>query len=431
MSSIDLHKQFDSLDAYLKNILDCAHGLAAFKARSPFRPQHVSKTLLEYAHFSEEQISLIISELFKYNENGKYPLLQSFLDRFFLKKGLTVAHPKIMTEYHDIDICIIDDEYVIIFENKINGAAFQHNQMARYIHWAEMYQQGKKILTVLLSKTGSMGSVSTWRFPKKGFMSCKADNSNTLCKCDFLEKFSEKDGCKECLNYENHEGRDYKEQTVLLNGDFAEWIKGSIEIVLSREYRLKSMMIQFSDYLDTLFNTDINLKCFYMEIQKFLKNQHHLDEVNLNSLSILSRIIKETTELSDAVKVSFIMENYQKMVSDYTNFNPQNKLPKKYECGIYVPYRNITLYFFIAIDRKLDGDYAPTYGIYIEGSSEEERADIEKIFPENFHQKLADWTNAFGANKFSTEENVYNVFKELVNTFLTDESCKRLIDSAL
>lgn len=422
MSSDNQHKQSNGVCIDFENILALAHDLAAFKARSPYRPQQVSKTLLEYAHFSEEQISWIIGELFKYNEDGKYPLLQSFLDRFFLRQGLTVVHPKIMTEYYNIDICIIDDEYIIIFENKIQGAPFQHNQMARYIHWAEMYQQGKKILTVIFSKNGSMGTISTWRFPKKGFIFCKANNSNTLCKCDFPDKFSEKDNCKECLNYENHEGQNYKGQAVLLNKNFAKWVWDSIEIISSREYRLKSMMIQFSDYLDTLFNTDINSKRFYMEILEFLKNQHYLDEVNLNSLSTLSRIINETTELYNAVKASFISEIYQKIISEYKDYNPLNKLPNKYECGIFIPYGNITLYIFIGIGENPDGNHTPIYGIYIEGSSEEERTNIQQKYPKSFHKKLENWstnnTNAFGACEITSEKEVYDAFKELVNVFL-------------
>lgn len=409
------------------NILNLAQTLAEFKASSPHRPQHVSKTLLEYANFSEEQISWIISELFKYKELGKYPLLQYFLNCYFPERGLTAVHPMVMTEYSEIDVCVIDDKYVIIFENKIKGASFQHNQMARYIHWAETYHSDKAILTVIFSRTKCMGNISTWRFPIHGFTACNKNSAQ--CKCDYNEPAT-KEGinyCKECINYEDSNGHNYKEQTVLLMEKFAEWIKAACEIVPSREYRLKSMMVQFADYLDSLFNTDTNAKLFNMEIRQFIEKNVLKGKTGLDGLNVLSQKIYEINNLSNALTnikyetmKAFIDKHYHRMETDYKQYTPKNCLPqKKYECGIYIPYNSTSLYVYICISKEKNNEiYTPAYGLYIEGATKEETNDINSKLPDGM--SLADWGNqSQGSQQISSEEKVYDDFKTFADTLIS------------
>lgn len=399
-------------------IIDLAQQFAEFKSYSPYRPQQASWTLLEYANFSEEQISWIISELFKYKELGKYPLLQYFLNCYFPERGLTAIHPMVMTEYSDIDVCVIDDNYVIIFENKIKGAAFQHNQMARYIHWAKTYLGKKEILTVIFSRTNYMGCISTWRFPTHGFVSCKRNN-NIQCNCDISNKDINESVCKECLNYEN-----YKERTVLLNGNFAEWVKAACEIVPSREYRMRSMMVQFVDYLDSLFNNDTNAKLFNMEIWQYIENNVLKDKTGLDGLNVLSQKINEINDLSATltnikheIMKDFIDKHYHRMETDYKKYAPAHYLTQnKCECGIYIPYDNTSLYVYICIDKE--NNNAPAYGLYIEGATEEETNEINSKLPDGM--ALAYWSNqSHGSQQISSEEQVYDDFKKLADTFIS------------
>lgn len=403
-------------------ILNLAQNLAEFKASSPHRPQQVSRTLLEYANFSEKQISWIISELFKYKELGKYPLLQYFLNSYFPERGLTAVHPMVMTEYSDIDVCVIDDKYVIIFENKIKGAAFQHNQMARYIHWAETYHRDKNILTVIFSRTDYMGNISTWRFPIHGFGSCKSKN-NIQCNCDIQNKDVNENVCKDCLNYEN-----YKEQTVLLNANFAEWLKAACKIVPSREYRMKSMMMQFADYLDSLFNTtDTNAKLLNMEILQYIEKNVLKDKTGLDGLNVLSQKINEVNNLSETltnikneIMKDFIDKHYHRMEIDYKQYDPANYLTqKKCECGIYIPYNSISLYVYICLAKEKNNDvYSPVYGVYIEGATEEETNEINSKLPDGM--ALAYWDKqSQGSQQISSEGKVYDDFEKLAETLMS------------
>lgn len=419
---------------HYQEIFNLAQNLAVFKAFSPYRPQQVSKTLLEYADFSEKKISWIISELFKYNEYDKYPLLQYFLNSHFPEQGLTVTRPKVMVEYAEIDVCVIDDKYVIIFENKIKGATFQHNQMARYIHWAETYNKGKEILIVIFSGPNSKnpeGNISTWRFPKQGFGSCKINNIQ--CKCDIQNENANESVCKDCISYEKYmpkllkkyrQTEEYKERTVLLKEDFAEWVKAANGIIPSREYRMKSMMVQFADYLDSLFNTDTNAKLFNMEIRQYIEKNVLEGKTGLAGLNDLSQKINEVKDLSEALTdikkermKDFIEKHYHRMAKDYDGqYDLENKLlQNKYECGIYIPYKNLSLYVHI---RIIEETYAPAYGLYVEGVTEEEINEINSKLPEGM--TLAYWDKqSHGCLQISSEEKVYDDFKKLAVTLIT------------
>lgn len=413
------------------NIFNLAKNLVELKDVSPYRPQQVSKTLLEYANFSEEQISWIISELFKYKERGKYPLLQNFLDCYFPGRGLTAVHPMVMTEYSEIDVCVIDDKYIVIFENKINGATFQHNQMARYIHWAETYCSDKEILTVIFSKTDNMGNISTWRFPTHGFGSCNINS--TQCKCDH-NGIATKDGinyCKECINYEDSNGHNYKGQTVLLMGQFAEWVKAACEIVPSREYRMTSMMVQFADYLDSLFNTDTNVKFFNMEIRQYIEKNVLEGKTGFDGLNVLAQKINEINDLSSALTnikyktmKDFIDKHYHRMETDYKQpYTPKYELPKKYQCGIDIPYNSKSLYVYICISKDKNNEiYSPAYGLYIEEAKQEEINEINSKLPDGM--ELVYWNKrSHGSRQISSEEKVYDDFKKLADTMIL-WSCK-------
>lgn len=67
---------------------------------------------------------------------GKKIVLENFINTF-IKSAINVDinfdNAKIVEEENDIDILIKTDTIAIIIENKIKGANFQRNQLARYI----------------------------------------------------------------------------------------------------------------------------------------------------------------------------------------------------------------------------------------------------------------------------------------------------------
>lgn len=93
--------------------------------------------LLRLLNANEVNISLIFSKILSYNnKEGKKIVLENFINTF-IKSAINVDinfdNAKIVEEENDIDILIKTDTIAIIIENKIKGANFQRNQLARYI----------------------------------------------------------------------------------------------------------------------------------------------------------------------------------------------------------------------------------------------------------------------------------------------------------
>lgn len=93
--------------------------------------------LLRLLNANEVNISLIFSKILSYNnKEGKKIVLENFISTF-IKSAINVDinfdNAKIVEEENDIDILIKTDTIAIIIENKIKGANFQRNQLARYI----------------------------------------------------------------------------------------------------------------------------------------------------------------------------------------------------------------------------------------------------------------------------------------------------------
>lgn len=93
--------------------------------------------ILRLLNANEVNISLIFSKILSYNnKEGKKIVLENFINTF-IKSAINVDinfdNAKIVEEENDIDILIKTDTIAIIIENKIKGANFQRNQLARYI----------------------------------------------------------------------------------------------------------------------------------------------------------------------------------------------------------------------------------------------------------------------------------------------------------
>lgn len=399
----------------MDDILTFARNLSDFKDRCPHRPIQ-GGNLLELANFSEPQTSQVICEILKYTANGSYPILQFFLDRYFAKYNLRAEHPTILTEYSNIDICVIDESYVIVFENKIKGAPFQHNQIGRYIQWAETYHSGKTVLTAILSLNGCEGRTSTWRFPQKGFTACNINDVE--CRCDHPEKYTRKSVCDHCIIYG-------KDRSVIIQKDFAQWVRDAASIVPSAEYRLHSMMVQFSDYIDKLFCIENHSKQFKIEIRRFIMENLFQGINDIDCLPQLSEKITQTNDLlkglEDSYKSlceSFIIKSFKKMTTEYRNYHPTSKLSEKCECGIYVYDGEKTLWFFICID---DRQHIPGYGVWINTADAEEIRKINhRIIDLNIASCVPWGKNEAGLLQLSSKENVYTGFKELVNRFINN-----------
>ena len=107
-----------------------------------------SALLFDVVKFDEPHFSKIFKTLLAWRGNDAsqpdYPFLRAFMDMFLGEKAssLKIEKPAFSAEVDHIDIRVVDRGYDIIIENKICGAPFQRNQLARYLNRGS---NGKKI----------------------------------------------------------------------------------------------------------------------------------------------------------------------------------------------------------------------------------------------------------------------------------------------
>lgn len=227
-------------------------------------------------------------------------------------------------EYKNIDILIRDKKYVIIIENKLKGADFQLNQLARYI--ARMRIEGysdEQIFIVILPKDNISHKYikdSVWRLPVdwQSTNQCRKCRRNSYtCRCD-SEDYQQEDFCKRCeLLRELFESR-----TIFIHNELSKWLYNCIvnnalsipEDELRKQYVLTSATLQFVDFLNFLYQTREKDK-YNMDIQKLLSKLLKLKEHDIvEQLSLIEDKKKDTDELS-----SQLNKLYWEKIKEYIN----------------------------------------------------------------------------------------------------------------
>ena len=93
-------------------------------------PYHVNP--IEEIRANENANSRILGTLLRYEHNGEYKILRSFLERMLPEFRIEkLSKPVIESEQYRIDLSVREaGKYAIIFENKIHKAVLQKNQLA-------------------------------------------------------------------------------------------------------------------------------------------------------------------------------------------------------------------------------------------------------------------------------------------------------------
>lgn len=198
------------------NIIDvCIEITQKYKQKLPY---HLN--IIEELHSNENSHSRILAKLFQYQNQGKFVIFESFIEFIVAhnrdkKFGeIKVNAPIISQEEERIDIWIRDDDYAIIFENKIYDADDKVKQIERYIT-NTLYQSYRKenIYVIYMPPFTREPSEQSWGFYKE----------------DFADRFA----------------------IVSFNEDIIEWLKESVlpNITLKEVY-LRSAIEQYIDYLE-------------------------------------------------------------------------------------------------------------------------------------------------------------------------------------
>lgn len=150
---------FDELNIKQKKILDLASDCFKFYKKEIEKfPYHIN--IIEELHDNENAHSRILMKLLQYRDNGRYTLLESFIDYMSevsqCRIEILIDTPIITHGKEYIDGLIEErGKYAIIIENKIWDAVDQNKQIETYVKTVNKRVKKEKIFVVYLTKDGS------------------------------------------------------------------------------------------------------------------------------------------------------------------------------------------------------------------------------------------------------------------------------------
>lgn len=223
------------------------------------REEEVSSNVKENAH------SRILRSLLSFPNKGRYIILESLLQYIEKKAGqesqwntITIKSlEKPINEKGRIDLLIYEKkQYALIFENKINKAGDQPNQIARYIDFIkkDFGYRNDQIFIIYLSSEGDDPTDQTWR------------NDRVDYKIPFKDRYIN-------LSYKY---------------DILSWLKKIVMPMIQRlpkEKLLESALSQYISYLEIKYmQRPIDMKATECIIEKLRLNDLSSDKEKLSSV---------------------------------------------------------------------------------------------------------------------------------------------------
>ena len=322
----------------IKKQIALAKELQIFIENSPYRPPYNGSLLDTIGGIGETLTSLVITNILRYKENEQFVLLDSFIQKF-LNTEIKLVNPRITAEKERLDIAIKGKNYAIVIENKLKGAIFQRNQLARYIEKLKKagYDEKNIYIVIMPQYYDAPIPVSAGRLPYKGEERECATNRPGECWCDSPDEELTKEQLEQCSRCDETIllRLEEKHHTVKLHDDFAEWLLDEERKLPNTQWPLKSCMMQFAYYLKGLYHTRFNTK-LTMAINDFLRNRIISKESTEENWKAIDETISELDQLRSAVSnlrsevaISFIEEwaeelkkDYPELDSDKTKDNP-------------------------------------------------------------------------------------------------------------
>ena len=278
-------------------------------------PYHIN--LIDELHASENAHSRILGKLLKQQEpiNNRFEILDSFI-KYIVEKYPTkedfgkikIYKPEITQEKNRIDLWIRDNDYAIIFENKIGWAGDQLSQIERYIYVTKEYNFKEEQIFVL-----------------------------------YLPPTYEK------VPYEQTWGKYYEQDiynkrslNLSFKDDILPWLKNDVlSSIRKSDNFLSSSIEQYIDHLEGMFSLREINKNMNMELQNFIKEKLGINEVEPE---VALKIVTDKREEMENVitQLEFIQEEIQ------------TELNEKYFSKCHEELLNLNLTVFRKVDSNLE-----------------------------------------------------------------------------
>ena len=290
--------------------------------------------VIDELHINENAHSRILSKLLQYyNSEGRYIILESLVE--FIKKrspsdefdGIIILSPNVTQEKGRIDLWVRDykSKYALIFENKINDAKDQGEQLYRYIEKTRHCRfADKRIFIFYLTKFGYEPSRQTW--------------GNKKTYNDFRNRF----------------------MALSFRHDILYWLKFYVLPNISqKDDYLSSAVIQYVDYLEGLFNIRQNNQSLNMNLERIIAEKLGFSSIS-ESNEKYKRII-ETIEDINSLRDS-LEEMKEQTYKDCLRQNAEH-----WRASYKVPSKRFQIYDYEEWDEtilfgvKFDCDGKPTH----------------------------------------------------------------------
>lgn len=383
---------FDYQEAEIANserLLELANELHTFIEHSEYKPAYNGSVLDIIGGINEPLTSQIIANILNYRDiNKSFPILESFI-KDMLGKNLKVTNPIITAEKERLDVSVKDNDYVIVFENKLKNADFQRNQLARYIarmnrKYGGQYNENCIYIVILPQFHDPNIRISAGRLPwdwqnynndrkcRIGEYECWCDNP------DYTYDETKSAWCKRC---DKDIFLRLTSNTVVLHDNFTEWLVREAENLPSIQWPLSSCMLQFAFYLKGLYYTR-NTSKLDMDINKFLKERilsNSSAENNWKSIHQAIEDLKQLTSSIQTLRISYakeLVEQWkQSLQKDYPALRSDDKN------GIKSFGLNINgVWVGCWAGDNGSYNYSPYWGFYFEGIPiEEQKEMVNKI----------------------------------------------------
>ena len=370
----------------MEECLVLANEISNLISNSENKPKY-QLNLLDEIGVNEPMTSRIISIILKYRNKNNHVLCRSFIEHFLVPYGFDIkwfSTPEISAERDNIDICIQEKgKYAVIIENKLKGAVFQRNQLARYI--AKMRKAGysdDRIFIVILPNTVDRGFCngirkSVWRLPedweKPNQERRCADFDDVCCKCDVPEDFYDEKICRGC---DKKLKEIFSVRNITLSINFLAWLKDdclNFNLVPEEEYVLRSAIVQFADFLDGIYNNRLNDKLL-KEMEDFLREKLlKQGESKQEQWKKLEKTKKNADELTKGLE-SLMKEFKKECIEDW-----KRKLSDNWKV------QSDAESFWIDIDGVKCGCWngdCPYWGFKCDSPTSEQKEMVDKIISE-------------------------------------------------
>lgn len=351
-------------------------------------PYHIN--VIDLLRAGENAHSRILMYLLGQENKGEYEILQSFLEFVKTKKNsfqFQNKNPKITSEKERIDVCIEDENYAIIIENKIHNARDQYNQIDRYID--KLKNRGKKeenIFVIYLTR-------DDYKDP---------ENHSFTYKENFENRYIN-------LNYKV---------------DILFWLKENVlPNVRNKDVFLKSSLEQYIDHLEGMFYLRKIQEKMNQEIQKIISEKLNLGENPTKDCEIINQKIELLEEIKNQllnvkhkqVQVDFLRDCYLKVKNEekYKNLHIIDNLTNEEYPNFCIKLKWNNFDFAVVLEKSMYSNNV-YYGLGRHCSSQEKNQKLNTFF-EPILQDLKKDDDFWYGWEYTSYEDCYEDFKSFLD----------------